>query len=160
MSGIQNLPSEQTILSKPPLVYVAAKNLTYESSGLAALPNSFNGTLTGVLTADTWKSIISVTGAGVLNWAHIHTTDSGVAGTFSYRVVIDGVTIASGSTTVTTITTTGVDLVGISVYSSAAAAWVTFSLDQLPFSKSMSIDVKHSAGETNKRTVYANYRTV
>ena len=158
MSGIQNLPSEQTVSSRSPKTYVNTKALTWEGSATAVL-TGHTGTLTGVLAVDTWKSIVSVTGAGVLNWARIQTGAlSATAGTFSYRVVIDGVGICSGSTTSVS-ATTGVDLVGISNYI-ASVGWGSFNFDQVPFSQSMSIDVKHSAGETDKRTVYAQYRTV
>ena len=119
----------------------------------------FPGTLTGVLAAGVWKPIVSVMGAGVLNYARIQIVSAAIVGTFSYRVMIDGREIVSGSTTMTTVTL-GVDLVGLGVFSAAAGAWVTFSLDQLPFNSSFSIEVMHSAGETDRRAVYYQFREV
>lgn len=109
----------------------------------------------GAMTAGVLKSILSVTGAGVLYSAYLKTILAGVR-TSRLQIVLDG-----RATPFFDITTAALN--GANFYLPGAGILVgntTLYPEFLPFNKSLEILAASSVTETDPFTVYARYRTV
>ena len=115
--------------------------------------------LSGVLTAATYKEIIAVTGAGVLEVAFISAVDA-TSRTYGIKVILDGVAAFDASCAVTT---NGAEYGMIAVGNSQAApSYVTYVIQHRDyvFNASLSLQVKSSLTETDKIKLWYQYRTI
>lgn len=108
--------------------------------------------LSGALTANTLATLLSLTGAGVVNFLAFADTDGGVATrTMRAQVVIDGVTVwdYTSASLVSPTSGEGVLIIG-GVYAE----------EQIPFNSSFVVKVASSLTETDQQTLYYKYRLV
>lgn len=125
---------------------------------------NFSKTLSGALTANTYKTFISVSGQGNLFFAAIVCDISGgTARDMSIRVIADGVIVSE--LTGTTVATKGRSLVAIGSISSFSTESGTYApvapsaYGNVRFNKSLSIEAKTSLAETDKIYLLTNYIT-
>lgn len=122
-----------------------------------ALPTLSNAssTLSGAMTADTYKDIISVTGSGVLNIAAVRPADN-TARTVTLSVMVDGVEIWNQAQATSSSSTT---LLGVGEYAGLDGGSIPFVTgEMIPFNESMKIRVKSTITESDKLTVFYKYR--
>ena len=111
-------------------------------------------TLSGALTANTYKDLVSVSGAGVLKFLVSETQDA-TARTMHIKVTLDGVQVVERSLAAA-VSGTGTLAVG----SFASNTPVGPIFDALPFKTSMVIAMKSTLGETDKVAAIYNYHTM
>jgi len=120
-------------------------------SGIASLSMTHaKATLSGALTANTYKSMVSVTGGGVLSLAAVTAVDT-TSRDMAIRITLDGVVINTATTTATTVADRGAVGVGHVVMSGSTPMVLP---QDLPFSTSCLIEIKSSLTETDKLTLY------
>lgn len=107
-------------------------------------------TLSGALTANTYKSMVSVTGGGVLSLAAVTAVDT-TSRDMAIRITLDGVVINTATTTATTVADRGAVAVGHVVMSGSTPMVLP---QDLPFTTSCLIEIKSSLTETDKLTLY------
>lgn len=110
--------------------------------------------LSGALTANTYKTLLSVTGAGVLNFMAMNAVDA-TSRTMTLRLTLDGGEVITRSVT-TAVQYEGAIIAGSSPFSTTASG---MGFDAIPFSTSMLVEVKSSVTETDKVAISYNYRT-
>lgn len=110
--------------------------------------------LSGALTANTYKALITVSGGGVLDYCAVMTQDI-TERTVGLKITLDGVDFFSAISAATTTNRDG--LIGVGVLYSASGNPV---LQTIPFNSSMVISVRSSVGETDKVKLQYLYRTV
>lgn len=115
------------------------------------------GTLSGAMTAATYKNVLSVTGAGVLNLAACSTVDA-TARDIAIKVTIDGTQVVE--LTAAGVATAGNGLIPVGWYIYDASGASTLTTDQIPFNSSLVIAIRSSLTETDKMNWFAFYRTV
>lgn len=105
-------------------------------------------TLSGVLTADTYKEIVSISTSGFLRYCAIYTNDA-TSRTLGLKIVIDGVDVFDFVSPAITSANEGFHAVGHmrGVNSSGAA------FEYIRFNASISIQIKSSISETDKVTL-------
>ena len=141
----------KTIINKWSAGGVAKINLSCYTNWLPKIKSD----LSGALVADTYKEIISVTGAGVLEMAAVATEDA-TSRSIGIKVILDGVTAFDASSAVEAASSDfGMVAVGGIVSPSS------FSLlpQDYPFYTSLSIQVKSSLSETDKVRLFNQHRT-
>jgi len=105
--------------------------------------------LSGVLTADTYKSILSIpSGRGVIFRAGVKTNDS-TSRTVGLKIVLDGTTVFDAISSVTAQISSG--LVGIGDVVNAGPQ------PPVPFNTSLDIQIKSSLTETDKISLVIMY---
>lgn len=115
------------------------------------LSSDIRQTLSGALTANTYKSLISVTGQGVLKFCASGQTDS-TSRTQSLRITIDGVVVFEKA--VASITTPNKGILG---FGGAVDATTMARFDRCRFNASLLVEVKSSITETDKMYTLTNY---
>jgi len=145
-------------LSRPPTTLIGSDltaAATILNSATEFNKNNIRVLLSGALTADTYKTMVSVTGAGVLNFASVQTVDATSRNIYC-RITIDGTVVATRSS-LTTITATA-QVVAVGGYMNSANGVV--ALDAIPFNTSLLIEIKSSLTETDKLNACFVYRTI
>lgn len=114
-------------------------------------------TLSGATTANNYKNLLSVNGAGVLQFAGCYTNNTTLK-TFGLKVVIDGITIYDTTTGVSTnAIARGLVAAGVCYYDGNNAI-LHGHYSQMYFNSSLSIDIKSSASsETDGMAILYNY---
>ena len=149
-------------LTSPPKVIVnqwsaggaAPKNFAMYSYQIDAIKS----VLSGALTAATYKELLAITGAGVLELAIVSAVDV-TSRTFGIKLVFDGITAFDA---ITGVTTNDQDYGMIAVghgYTTPASVYAIQPRDY-PFNSSLSISVKSSLSETDKIRLWYQYRTI
>lgn len=115
--------------------------------------NNLRKVLAGALTANTYKSILSISGAGRVRFACAAVADS-TARTVSVRIVSDGVVVFERSVAFTGYADLGILAIG-GMDSTTVNAPVRFG--DLAFNASLSVDVRSSLTETDKLHLITNY---
>jgi hypothetical protein len=115
--------------------------------------NNLRKVLAGALTANTYKSILSISGAGRLRFACAAVADS-TSRTASVRIVSDGVVVLERSVAFTGYSDVGILAVGGMDQTSVN---LTARFGDLAFNASLSIDVRSSLAETDKLYLITNY---
>lgn len=128
----------------PPIAQVSKWSSGYTPASVASYLAAGAATLSGALTANTYKEMYSYTGAGRLELVGV-TVNDGTSRTIGLKVVIDGVTFYDVVSAATTTPNAGIMLIG-------DAALVYHSPQ--PFNQSVSISIKSSLSETDKLTFY------
>lgn len=136
--------------SSPPSVVKPLNAPALDLSGVASIAGFW--TNSGVLTAATYKDVITLTGRGVLNLAAVKANDA-TSRTVHIKLTIDGTTVVEATGTTAT---THYGFVPVGFVSPAGAA---VSLDQVPFETSCVVAIKSSITETDKLAFASAYRT-
>lgn len=111
-------------------------------------------TVSGALSAGTYKELIALTGSGVLNACLVCNNIDTTSRQIGLKVVIDGTTVFDAYSEATT--TANVNLIAIgTAYSS-----ILMCTQDIVFAQSLSIQIKSSLDETDKLTLgYSYYLT-
>ena len=163
MTGIVST-IQSTVLSKPPTAIIGSNVTTastYNWSQRFTVANALGQsnirtTLSGAMTAATYKEILAVTGSGVLNFAGVAAEDA-TSRDLYIKVLIDGVQVCERSMLTCVTAGSGVVCVGTLFYDGTTSSSLTF--DQIPFASSLSIQIKSSLTETDKLLTLYHYRT-
>ena len=113
--------------------------------------NDVRQTLSGALTANTYKTIVSVTGQGILKFCGVASVDA-TTRTQSIRITIDGVVVCEKSVAGVNAINKGIVAVGGLVDSTSVARF-----DRLAFNTSLLVEVKSNITETDKLYTLTNY---
>lgn len=114
------------------------------------LPYFGKSILSGTLTADTLKEILSVTGAGRIKLLAI-SNPTALAHDIGLKVMIDGVTCFDAVNSVSNIIYRGFSVIGFTRNASYGA------LDNIYFNSSLSVSVSSSVNGTDKINLIVNY---
>lgn len=104
---------------------------------------SLKRTLSGATTANTLKSVLNITGSGVISFLSAHCAD-GTSRTVRLKVTLDGVVVFD--TTSIALSTAGFGLIAIGDPT---------AFDPITFNKSLLVEIASSLSETDK--LYTNY---
>lgn len=115
------------------------------------LSSDLRQTLSGSMTAATYKTLVSVTGQGVLKFCASGQTDS-TSRTQSLRITIDGVVVFEK--TVASVATPNKGILGLG---GAVDSTTMVRFDRCRFNESLVVEVKSSITETDKMYVLTNY---
>lgn len=133
------------------------------SSGGAALPvviqaNNVKSTLSGALTANTLKTVLNITGAGVLKFAGVQTGDT-TSRTLRIKITIDG-TVAFDATSAAATASNAMQIgVGSLTIRDPATPNYLPALEREPFNSSCLVEIASSLSETDKVYFVHAYET-
>lgn len=156
MSGL-NLVSAGALGNTPKsIIGTDSAALGLPMSAVAGYSGALNlkKTLAGALTANTYKTLLSVTGAGVLNFLALLAMDA-TARTASIRLTLDGVVVSTRTGNIAAVND-GFLVVGSAPFNTTNSA---AGMDAVPFSLSMLVEVKSNLTETDTLATFINYRT-
>lgn len=136
----------------PPTSIINGHSDTISSTSVLHDPSSVAGSqrygkiiYSGALTANTFKTILTVSGKGVIKLCTLVCVDA-TSRIFNVRVTIDGTAaITTALNTAVTNAYTSVTAVGSYIYTTYG-----FAYERIPFNSSFAVDVKSSLSETNK----------
>lgn len=128
-----------------------AVDLPVFGTGTWRAGNDLRYTLSGALTANTYKTIVSVTGQGILKFCAVASADT-TSRTQSIRLTIDGVVVCEKSVAGVNAINKGIVAVGGLVDSASVARF-----DRLAFNTSLLVEVKSNITETDKLYTLTNY---
>jgi len=111
---------------------------------------AFKSALSGALTATTYLEIVGVSGKGVLNLAVIESMDA-TSRAIGLKIVVDGTIVFDAASTDAASANTV--LWGCGVCDSNAGT----ILEPVPFTVSLSLQVKSSLSETDKVKLFSDY---
>lgn len=141
-------------LGRPPAT-VTNRTVTVIAASTDAFNSAFPTITSGAMTANVWKTLVSVSSAGVLDLASLSPVDN-TARTVDFRIVIDGTTVYTGSEA----TSFQRWFVGAGIVTLNASGVVTAVASQhLVFNSSLSIDARSTITETDKLRLTYLYRT-
>ena len=134
----------------------------YSTSGVVTTPIYLGGEAAklvkvvsvGSVTAGVLKTILSVTGAGQIDFLCAQASDA-TARTLRVRVTLDGVVAFDSTTASNTISNLGMSVIGAAPNSSS----VPMVLQPVFFNASLLVEFASSVTETNLSNVGYNYRT-
>ena len=153
MSGVSS--TLKTGIDRVPASLVNAASSGSILSGNGALlsysTTGANNVLSGAVTANTYKEILAITGAGLLELCAAATQDT-TSRTVGLKIVVDGVTIFDAVSSTTTASTTGLVAIG-------NGGGGTSGGFPVPFNVSLSVQIKSSISETDKIAALYTYRT-
>jgi hypothetical protein len=143
--------------SLPPKVIVNA----YSTTGYTLIANDrpdvcatnvgAKTALSGVLTAATLATVLSVTGEGVVGFIGAWKMDT-TSRTLRLQVTIDGVIAFDSTSASGTLSNTGMTAIG--------GAQSGYTVEQVPFKQSLVVKIASSLSETDKLSVGYKYWTV
>ncbi len=105
----------------------------------------------GAMTAATLKTVVSVTGSGVLKAFGAYTVDA-TARTIRMQITLDGVVVFNSNSA-------SISNTGYGGFAVGGTLTVEGYLDQIPFNTSMLLELASSLTETSKITPVACYST-
>ena len=112
-------------------------------------------TLSGALTANTYKEIVSVSGPGVISMAAVFTVDA-TSRAMGIKVVIDGITIFDAASAAEAYANCLMVAIGYITRNDAAGFLAS---EKIPFNSSLSVSIKSSLAETDKIALLCKYYT-
>jgi hypothetical protein len=113
--------------------------------------------LSGVLTAGTYKELLSVSGAGVISLLCGVTLDT-TSRTLGLKLVVDGITAFDAVSETITTTLKGIPIVGFFPGATISATYKQISF--IPFHSSFAVSLKSSLTETDKLKMHIIYHLV
>jgi len=145
---------------KPPKVLVGANGTIGTGDAFANYAggteaNNVRDTLSGVLTAATYKDIVSVTGSGCVKFLGVHAQDATMRDMY-IKLTIDGTQVVERTVLANTVLFAGAVAVGAIGAPNPGNGYV---FENLYFNASMVIAVKSSLSETDKVSAVYNYHT-
>jgi hypothetical protein len=127
------------------------------SAVIAYLANFAKGILSGAMTANTYKELLSVTGAGVITSLTGIVLDA-TSRTLGLKLVVDGITVFDAVTDTVTTINKGITIAG---FVQGATISATFAMTPfIPFHSSFAVSLKSSLTETDKMKLLINYHLV
>lgn len=128
-------------------------------------PNSGSGVITnlrtirgGTLTANTYKTLLSVTGSGVINFAAL-CFEADIQGA-KMRVTVDGIQIAEiTQQEVSALADRMVPIIGSCLFDTIYSQTSQVGFDPVPFNSSCVIAAQSTTSTTNAVGLVINYRT-
>lgn len=138
-------------LLKVPTSVKALRVSGYVDASALVAANTADWTNAGAMTANTYKTAISLTGAGDVAFFAVKTNDT-TSRSISVRVTLDGVDVREiGPVAVATIA--GLALVPIGAIAGAVPV-----MRPVPYTSSCLIEIKSSLSETDKLAYASDYR--
>ena len=114
--------------------------------------------LSGAVTADTYKELLAVTGAGVIDICAVVAIDT-TSRTLGLKVTIDGVDAFSAISAATTTAMDGLLAIGVlNIQDTLTCGNVV--PQPMVFNSSLSVSARSSLNETDKIAILVNYRTI
>lgn len=141
-----------TSLGRPPNALIGAVTGVRDCTNMETV---VLGTLSGAMTAATYKNVLSVTGSGVLTFAGTKVED-GTARDIAIKATIDGTQAIELTASAVATAHRGLTPVGFYLYT---ASTPVFLFDQIPFNSSLVLAIRSSLTETDKMRWAALYRT-
>jgi hypothetical protein len=114
--------------------------------------------LSGALTADTYKEVLSVIGAGVIDICAVVMLNT-TSRTLGLKLTIDGVDAFSAISAATTVASDGLLAVGV-LYIGATATYGSVVPQSRVFNTSLSVSIRSSISETDKIAALVDYYTI
>ena len=132
----------------PPKLILPNTETTGDLTTSTAVAQSIigNKNLSGALTADTYKEMVSLSDSGILRLCGAFVLDT-TSRTVGLKIVIDGTTVYDHVSPAITTTSEGFYSVG---YGAAPAGQGFAAFESFQFNNSLSISVKSSLSETDK----------
>lgn len=115
-------------------------------------------TLSGALTANTLKTMLTISGAGVLKFAGVQSLDT-TSRTLRIKITLDGIVVFDATSAATTVSyATQVGVGGLTTYSQATPSFLP-ELERVPFNVSCVVEIASSLSETDKLASLLAYET-
>ena len=115
-------------------------------------------TLSGALTANTLKTMLTISGAGVLKFAGVQSLDT-TSRTLRLTITLDGVVVFDATTAATTVTSaTQVGVGGLTIHTAATPSFIP-EFERVPFNVSCVVEIASSLSETDKLAALLAYET-
>lgn len=130
---------------KPPISILPMKTAAGALRLNTELTSIGNNVLSGALTADVYKEIVSLSTSGVLRLCGVK-TENGTSRTLGLKIVIDGVTVFDETSGATTVNDGGFWGVG---FSTNAVGGSSSYNESFKFNRSLSLQIKSSLSETD-----------
>lgn len=142
-------------LNTPPTSIVNFWSTTGAAPSLALVPLE-KQTLSGALTAATYKELLAVTDSGAIDLCGVYAVDA-ISRTIGLKVIIDGTTVFDAITSACTEINGSIYALGTTIADSVTSRTVVPSTP-VTFNSSLSISVKSSLSEIDK--IGLNYRYI
>lgn len=146
LSSIKGSPGD-----RPP-VSVNNGRVFSGSSNLSGVENFAQQSLSGALTAATYKDVLTLTAPGVIKFAGIRTEDA-TSRTITIKLTIDGAVALEQSLT------TAISLRGIYAIGQMASVSTGLTIERIPFN-TLTVSLKSSLTETDKLSAFYTYDLV
>lgn len=138
---------------------------TYNTSSMPFMPNGAQTRATmnvaetrcGALTSNTYKTVVSVSGRGLLNFAGFVSLSSGIY-SFGFRLTYDGIVIERTGVPNNDFTSKGLPVIGGVIQDLTNTTVSGLRFDPLPFNSGFTIEVKSTQAVTDGIGVITNYR--
>ena len=127
------------------------------ASAAARRASNVRQILSGALVASTYKTLLSVSGGGLVNFLALQVLDATSRGV-DMRVTIDGTVVATVSS-ITAVQVANGAYVAIGSVDASSNTSPTNIFDPTPFNTSLLVEVRSTLGETDKLAIATNYRT-
>lgn len=140
----------------PPRAIINYSNSGGVNANVPAASNQTNLKFTnsGAVTANTLKTVLSITGSGSIQFLAVGATNT-TSKTQRIRVTIDGVVAYDATSSSSTSTDVGLIAIGSTVNSTTRAP----VLDNVLFASSLLVEVTTSVSETDGISIRYQYRT-
>ena len=140
--------------SRPPKVIINA----YSTNGFTPLSGAGSAygvkpVLSGALTANVLKTVLSVSGQGILNFLSFYSVNV-TSRTLRCKLTVDSVVVFDSTSTATTIANAGGVVVGTFFTAPSAAI-----LDQVNFNSSILVEIASGLTETDFMGISYSYKT-
>lgn len=142
----------------------AAWSTTIGSFMSTAVANKCNlrTLLSGAVTANTWKTLVSVTGAGVVHYCSLHANNA-TSKQSKLRITADGIVLVDSlmpGAAAANHQAYGAHGIGLAAQFDSTNQWHNvFVLDWIPFNASLLIEMQSTVSETDGHFLAYNYRT-
>lgn len=107
--------------------------------------------LSGALTANTWKTVVNLTGIGIAKLANVWQVDT-TARSLGIQVTLDGTVVYTNFVAATATNGHGLNAIGATTGNPGSIVF-----ERVPFSASLKIEIKSSLTETDKLAYLAIY---
>lgn len=143
---------------RPPTSLVNARTVASNVPGelLSTISDVARVTLSGALTANTLKTMLTITGRGVLDIIGYGTVDA-TARTVRVQITIDGTVVANVTSGSIATANTGGILIGAVIGNNTIPSFV---FGRIPFNVSCLVEIASSLTETDKVRFYDAYQLV
>ena len=118
------------------------------SSVQAQTLNNAAAVLSGVLTANTLKTVLTVTGGGEVPFLSVYANDT-TSRTVRIKVTVDGVSVFDATSNAITVANTGMMVIGIGT----STSYITQAPAPLRFNSSLLVEIASSLSETDKVSI-------
>src|SRR3990167_9251445 len=153
-SGFRFKERKESLLAPPKTLVNAHSSGGSAGTALTNIANQGKDILSGALTADTYKEVLAITGAGAASFIGAKVADT-TSRTIGLKVVVDGVTVFDATTAALTAASAGGIAVGVP---SVNTGYPTMPTDRIDWKTSLSVSIKSSVTETDKVSAVVAYQ--